>query len=315
MASQLLVRCEKYAGGLVIFALVLIVSGMFQTVAARDEPAPVFEAVNESGVTSETIREMGQRLSQLERQMDNQALVEMMSNMDRLHQEIQQLVGQLEEQTHSLDSMRKRQRDLYLDIDQRMQALEKARDTAMVAPTPVPAATPGLAQSEAKSVAKRGLSEPQLQAQTPAVAVSGAAPPAVSATVTPPDTQLERKNYEMAFNLLKEGQYDSAVAAFQAFLGTYPAGRFADNAQYWLGEANYVQRRFNQALVEFDKVVTNYPDSPKRADTMLKMGYTYQELGDHEKARVLLNDVIRTYPTTTAASLAKKRLQDFKLFQ
>ncbi|MBN4079560.1 tol-pal system protein YbgF, partial [Beggiatoa alba] len=99
------------------------------------------------------------------------------------------------------------------------------------------------------------------------------------------------------------------------FVQTYPNGFFADNAQYWLGEANYVQRRFDVALSEFDKVVKNHPTSPKRADALLKMGFTYQELGQYDKARLSLNTVIMNYPDSTAASLAQKRLQDIKQFQ
>ena len=89
---------------------------------------------------------------------------------------------------------------------------------------------------------------------------------------------------------------------------------FADNAQYWLGEANYVQRHFEVALSEFGKVVSEHPSSPKRADALLKMGYTYQELKQYDKARSSLNEVVMSYPNTTAASLAKKRLQDLKQF-
>lgn len=140
-----------------------------------------------------------------------------------------------------------------------------------------------------------------------------AASPAASAEATAsPDPQLERAAYERAFNLLKDGRYDLSVTAFKTFVNTYPKGRFVDNAQYWLGEANYVQRHFKAALSEFEKVVKNHPKSPKRADALLKMGYTYQELGQNDKARASLNEVLTKYPNSTAARLAQKRLQDLK---
>jgi tol-pal system protein YbgF len=126
------------------------------------------------------------------------------------------------------------------------------------------------------------------------------------------DAEQERQAYERAFELLKQGRYDLAVAAFKAFVQSYPNGQYADNAQYWLGEANYVQRQFKDALKEFQAVVNNHPSSPKRPDAMLKMGYTYQELGDLDQARMTLNDVISNYPASTAARLAQKRLQDLK---
>jgi len=59
-------------------------------------------------------------------------------------------------------------------------------------------------------------------------------------------------------------------------------------------------------------VVNNYPDSPKRPDALLKMGYTYQALGDTDKARLSLNSVLLNYPDSTAARLAQKRLQELK---
>ena len=136
-----------------------------------------------------------------------------------------------------------------------------------------------------------------------------AAPAPATAEVDP---QAEHDDYEHAFNLLKEGRYDLAVAAFKTFVQKYPNGRYTDNAQYWLGEANYVQRNFKAALAEFEKVVNNFPDSPKRPDALLKMGYTYQELGDNDKARLALNSVRMNYPDTTAARLASKRLQELK---
>ena len=314
--SAFVVRSSRRQGGVLLASLALALP-----VALQAEPAPVFEAVNESGVIRQ-VEDMDQRLSRLERQLDSQGLVEMMSGMDRLQQEIQQLVGQIEEQNHSLENLQKRQRDLYLDIDKRIRALEEARAAApAIAPAAVASPAPAMPANSGFAAAPpaTGSVSPGRPAVAPAPAAPSQAEPAAAtpATANPvqPDGQLERKNYEFAFNLLKQGQYDQAVAAFQAFMKTYPTGRFSDNAQYWLGEANYVQRRFNDALAEFDKVVKNYPNSPKRADAMLKMGYTYQELDDFEKARVLLNDVIRDYPNSTAANLAKKRLQDFKLLQ
>jgi tol-pal system protein YbgF len=206
------------------------------------------------------------------------------------------MLGQMEEQTHSMEQLKKRQRDLYLDIDRRLRDVESARSSLSAAP--IAPATGGSVFGGA----------------VPDATMGGMPPAATSATTasSADDLQLERAAYERAFNLLKEGRYDLAVAAFKAFVQSYPQGRFVDNAQYWLGEANYVQRHFKRALSEFGKVVKEHPNSPKRADALLKMGYTYQELGNDDKARMSLNDVVMNYPKTTAARLAKKRLQDLK---
>ena len=79
-------------------------------------------------------------------------------------------------------------------------------------------------------------------------------------------------SYQAAFALLKNSQYDQAIQAFQSFLSTYPTSPLADNAQYWLGEAYYVNRSFPEALAAFQKVVDKYPQSRKVPDALLKVG-------------------------------------------
>ena len=259
---------------------------------ARDNPAPVVDASGGGNNSS-----LEARLVRVERLLDNQTLVDLATRLDALQHEVQRMLGALEEQTHELERMKKRQKDMYLDIDQRVRQLEQAKSAS--APTPamgefVPAPSANMAPAPASSATPSTSS-------TTATAITG--------------SQDERLAYERAFNFLKDGRYDLAVAAFKTFVKTYPGGSYADNAQYWLAEANYVQRNFKTALIEFDKVVTNFPNSPKRADALLKMGYTYQELGDIDKARMSLNNVVMNYPNSTAASLAKKRIQDLKRVQ
>ncbi len=263
---------------------------------ARDKPAPVVDASGGGSTGLEA------RLVRLERLLDNQTLVELATKLDSLQREVQQMLGQLEEQAHTMENLKKRQRDIYLDIDQRLKKLEESSSApppAMGAFVPAPTVSSTSVPSTAAPTAT----------MTPSPATPNTVAPAAS------DPREERIAYERAFNFLKDGRYDLAVAAFKTFVQTYPRGSYADNAQYWLGEANYVQRNFKAALGEFEKVVKDFPDSPKRADAMLKMGYTYQELGDLDRARMSLNNVVMNYPNSTAASLAKKRIQDLKQVQ
>lgn len=265
------------------------------------EPAPVIDATGEAAMSASSVTAIEKRLSRLERLLENQTLVDLMTRMDSLQNQVQDLLGQVEEQTHNMEQLKKRQRDLYLDIDRRLQAMEKARASMPSTPA-APGSVFGGAMPGASVPGAAAAAEPGMATAT---AETGAGTSQV-------DAQQERAAYERAFNLLKDGRYDLAVAAFKSFMQSYPAGQFADNAQYWLGEANYVQRHFKVALNEFDKVVKNYPNSPKRADALLKLGYSYQELGDINKARLSLNEVVMSYPNSTAASLAQKRLQALK---
>ena len=114
--------------------------------------------------------------------------------------------------------------------------------------------------------------------------------------------------YQAAFDLLKNAQYDRAITAFQAFLGAYPNSQLADNAQYWLGEAHYVNKSFPEALAAFKRVVENFPASRKLPDALLKIGFCQYELKDYPAARAALTQVTAKFPDSPSAALARQRL-------
>ncbi len=116
-------------------------------------------------------------------------------------------------------------------------------------------------------------------------------------------------DYRVAVELVKSGPEDQAVAALRAFLQKYPRHDYADNAQYWLGEAFYASKDYQQALVEFRTVIEVYPRGNKVPDALLKVGYCYGALGQAEKSRAVLEQVVNLYPKTEPAALAAKRLE------
>ena len=118
----------------------------------------------------------------------------------------------------------------------------------------------------------------------------------------------DKVSYQAAFDLLKDSQYDRAISAFQSFLITYPNSQLADNAQYWLGEAYYVNKSFPEALAALQRMVEVYPQSRKMADALLKIGYCDYELKQFGAARDTLTQLGTRFPDTPAAGLAKQRL-------
>ncbi|WP_256361564.1 tol-pal system protein YbgF, partial [Methylomonas koyamae] len=143
-------------------------------------------------------------------------------------------------------------------------------------------------------------------APTPAVppasvAVAESKPaPAVSAN--------EKERYQAAYDTLRNGHNAQAVKMFQDLLRDFPAGEFADNSQYWLAEAYKINREFDAARAAFNKVVSQYPNSSKVPDALLKLGYIEFDLQNAAKARDYLTRVTTSYPGTTAAHLAEKKL-------
>lgn len=251
------------------------------------------------GTIQEQLAKLNEDMSRMGRLIDNRAMLDMIQLVDQLSEEISQLNGQIEQQGFDLESIKKRQRELYLDIDRRLRDLESgatAQAGSISVPqidTPAPAAASG---QQAPSV--EAPSTTSSQTQTTA-----------SITQTPSVTQSEEKAaYQAAFDTLKEGRYKNAKTELKTFLNRYPNSSYAGNAQYWLAEAHYVTRNFEQGIVEFKNVLDKYPSSNKVPDAMLKLGYTFYELKQFPQAKQVLTDLREKFPDETAARLAAKRL-------
>lgn len=221
-----------------------------------------------------------QRLQRLERLISSDVLLEQTKTVQSLKEEVSSLREQIEQQEYELDSMKQRQRNLYLDMDRRINNAEAgSRNTAkLTSPVPPPNTQPA----------------------------NGVAPVVVMGDVDGQEV------YSKAFGLLKEGQYQHSIKSFESFKMSYPNSKYADNAQYWLGEASYVSRDYKKALTEFQQLISQYPDSSKNSGARLKIGYVYFELKNWSAARDALQEVITTYPDTTVAKKAKERLQRMK---
>jgi tol-pal system protein YbgF len=115
--------------------------------------------------------------------------------------------------------------------------------------------------------------------------------------------------YRAAIELVRNGSKDEAVAALRTFLQKHTRHEYADNAQYWLGEAFYGAKDYKNALTEFRATIETYPRGNKVPDALLKVGYCYSALGQTEKARAVLEQVVNLYPKTEPAVLAAKRLE------
>ena len=100
---------------------------------------------------------------------------------------------------------------------------------------------------------------------------------------------MEQAVYSQAFDALKAGSYSVAITGFKDFLSTYPTSPLAENAQYWLGEAYYVNRDYEAAAGAFRTVMRKWPDSRKAPDALLKLGYTQYEQKQYAAARATLH--------------------------
>lgn len=269
---------------------------------------------------SQTNQSLEQRVAKMERILDSGTLIKLLQSVEELKAEVRELRGQLEQQQYSLSQMSDRQRELYLDVDRRLQRVETAgvaagsavAGTVTTGPGTAPSTTVGSAPVSPVTGSVGSVSG-AASGGTAAVGVAAAGTSTQASSPQPAATSVdpvkEQQAYQTAFNLLKAGRYDQAAKSFQQFLVDYPSSKFADNAQYWLGESYYVTRNFDGAMREFEKLVKQHPDSQKLTHALLKVGYIHDELGQKDKAREVLTDLTKNYPNSTAAGLASKRLE------
>jgi len=232
------------------------------------------------------LNDLDARITRIERIVANQ--VEVAQRLDEVQGAVRQLRGRLEELEHGNEALAKQQRDLYADLDKRLAAASGA-------------AGPGAAAGGAASGSATGETAAPGGATSPGAATGAAAGNAPSS--------VEQAVYTQAFDALKAGSYSVAITGFKDFLGTYPASALAENAQYWLGEAYYVNHDYEAAAAAFRAVLKKWPDSRKAPDALLKLGYTQYALKQYSAARATLNEVMQKYPGSESAKLAGDRLR------
>lgn len=149
------------------------------------------------------------------------------------------------------------------------------------------------------------LAETKAKAEALEAAASSRAAPGAATQATPPSpAQL----YDSAYGDYIKGNYDLARAGFEEYVKTYPDTELSDNAQYWIGECYYVQRKFPEAIQAFQKVVDLYPKGDKAPAAALKRAYSQLESKNTEAGVRELRGVIQKYPNSDSAQLARDRL-------
>lgn len=230
------------------------------------------------------------RLARLEGAIQqNPQLLGLLQEIETLKAEIARMRGQAELQAHHLDTLGKRQNDLYADLDQRIADIAKAAKPAPVAELAPPAAP--------------GSQAPQ----------NPVAPPPAAATPAPQlDPLVESRSYEAALKHFREANYAGAIAGFNGFLKAHPGSALAANAQYWIGYSYYVLKDYKSALAHQQKLLAAYPSSAKVPDALLNIATNQLALEDLDGARKTLENLVAKHPGTPAATLAARRLATLK---
>lgn len=208
---------------------------------------------------------------------DDNSLGGLVIRIQRLQEEIMRLNGRVEEQADQIRKLQEQGLERYIDLDRRLAQLNTA--------------------TSAESSRDSDLESTDDTLATPPV------------TGTPAPEVGEKAAYKNAYELVKDRSFDQAVVAFTEFLSSYPLGRYAPNAHYWLGELYLVVTPAEPELARqnFKLLLDQYPDHNKVPDTLYKLGRVHFLKGNREQSRDYLNRVIAEHPSHPAAQYA----QDF----
>lgn len=274
----------------------LFIPASFAPALLAQNKVPVESLNADTPATQEN--SINQRLSKVENLLESKGLFSLLQQLETLQQEISELRGQIEVNVHVIETMQKRQRDLYIDMDRRIQRAEK-KD---------PSNQSSIENQLSDTVTDQSTQENQEPAEETTQPIITDSNQATLATQNPDKLQLQAE-YQRAFELLKRSKYTQAIKAFNTFLENYTENDYSDNAQYWVAEAYYAQSNYEKSIETYQKLIRNYPKSQKLSQSLLKIGYSYEELDQPNKAKLWYLDVRQRFPGSTVSRLAEERLK------
>lgn len=253
--------------------------------------------------------ELEDRVQNLERTVNSRGLsqVEMQQQMDSLTNQVRTLQGQLDETNHQLQQAIDRQKALYQELDKLSQGAQQNQQGQQPPAAPASGDTGASAQPSATPQPLAAASQSQSPATPQPQPASAASDDAGVSTV--PAGASENQEYNNAVNLvLKQRQYDLAIASFNQFVAQHPSSSLAPGAYYWLGQLYMNKGNQDQARENFLSVAQKFKNSPKRPEAIYKLGVIAKSQGDTDKANKFFELVIKQYPSSAAAQLAKKAM-------
>jgi tol-pal system protein YbgF len=246
--------------------------------------------------------------------------------LQQLESELGRVTGRLEEISFRIEQVAEQLERMNADIDFRLTQLEQGAGVGAGAPTAatdgattgattmtVPDTTGAGTAAPSASGTLGTMSQAELEAQIAAqpdvdpTATGAGAPTTAGGTtaasvITPYDLpgSTPEEQYEYAFGLLRQADYEEAEAALLTFLQRHPDDLLSGNAQYWLGETYYVRGNYQQAAVTFADGYQKYPNSGKAPDNLLKLAMALGELGKSQEACVALGQLRKEFPNAPA---------------
>ena len=284
---------NKFFGPIVAISIAISMAGCISVTSEKDAMK------SDMGRLSEEVATLKRVLDEL-----GKTEADATADIDLLSENVARLSGGVEDKDFELERINENielMADTIASLDNRIKSIEEA----VTAPPEGPEGT-GVRVSTLPelSAAVKTLEEKLASLEEGSIAAKK------MTEAAPPDA---KTLYMEGLNLVRTHKdYLNGLENFKHFLSLYPTHELADNAQYWIGEIYYVKGDWERAVLEFNKVVKNYPKGDKVAASLLKQGFSFQELGAVKEAKVILKKVVDKYPKSEEAGHAKKRLKKLK---
>ena len=129
--------------------------------------------------------------------------------------------------------------------------------------------------------------------------------------ISPPQEKklTESEVYDRALGLYRDDRYEEAMAGFKNFLKLYPKSDLADNAHFWIGECHRALAKYEEAILAYQRAINGYPKGNKVPAAMLQQAFAFERLDDKTTANLVLKKLVKNFPKTKEAEIARKRLK------
>jgi tol-pal system protein YbgF len=136
--------------------------------------------------------------------------------------------------------------------------------------------------------------------------------PKTKSAATEEKTLSDQELYISAKQAFDQEDFQAARAGFEKIIRDFPKSNHTDNAQFWIGEIYYREKWYEKAILEYQKVIENYPKGNKVPASLLKQGFAFLSLGDKANARLILNELAKKHPETNEGKIATQKLKEIQ---
>lgn len=225
---------------------------------------------------------------------------------DRRYEDLRSLVL---EQRRAIEDLRREQESVRAAIDQIQYGNRRALGRPVYGPAGGAATDDSYWQRSAPSTTTEPGTTPDATASVPPPATPAPAPASEPETSGVPP-ELVGSAYDSAQRQLSAGDYDEAIQSFRNYLHENSASAYADDAQFWIGEAYFRKGQYHRAIIEFNQVSANYGSGDRAPSALLRQAEAFRIVGDRVDARLSLQKIINRYPGTGEAAKASRMLTE-----